>query len=188
MEVINNKEGCLTVLHNIKSNVILKQIFSLLNEKKLLQITLHNKYLYNRLNMGIKDFKSYNQIIIEIFPTLYMEKNYFFNYLINDKKEYYHVYFNGETKEINKNYFTKEDNVTKIKLIIDYEISSLKGLFNKCECIKKIKFIKFNRKNIIDMSWMFSGCYSLKEIDLTNFNTTNVTNMSHMFNTCSFIK
>ena len=90
MEEINDKDGCVTVLQNIKSNVILKQIFSLLNEKKLLIITLHNKYLYKRLNMGINDYKAYNQIIIEIFPTLYMEKNYFFNYLLNNKTEYYH--------------------------------------------------------------------------------------------------
>ena len=50
---------------------------------------------------------------------------------------------------------------------------------------EKINFIKFNRNDINDMSYMFNGCSSLKEINLNNFNTENVTNMSYMFNGCS---
>ena len=72
------KEKDITLLQNIKSNVVLKKILSLLKEKKFLKITLHNKYLYQRLNIGIKDFQIYNQIVIEIFPKAYMEQNFFF--------------------------------------------------------------------------------------------------------------
>ena len=33
----------------------------------------------------------------------------------------------------------------KIKIIIDYKIKSLSNLFHSCNCIKKIKFKKFNK-------------------------------------------
>ena len=58
-------------------------------------------------------------------------------------------------------------------------------LFYGCDCIEKINFIKFNRKNIVDMSYMFGGCSSLKEINLTNFKTDNVKKMWGMFSGCS---
>ena len=50
--------------------------------------------------------------------------------------------------------------------------------------IKKRDFIKFNRKDINNMSFMFYGCSSLEELS-HNFNTNNVTNMSGMFYECS---
>ena len=55
-------------------------------------------------------------------------------------------------------YIEEEDKVTKIKIIIDYQVKSFKGLFNWCECIKSINFKKFFRNNITDMICMFSGC------------------------------
>ena len=71
--------------------------------------------------------------------------------------------------------------MSKIKIIIDEDIKSLHKLFNECKCIKKINFIKFNKNNIHDMSFMFFECRSLKELNLNNFNTINVTDMSWMF-------
>ena len=70
--------------------------------------------------------------------------------------------------------------MTKIKIIIDYQVKSFKELFSWCECIDSIYFKKFYR-NINGMSWMFRGCSSLKELNLNNFNTKNVTNMGCMF-------
>ena len=82
-------------------------------------------------------------------------------------------------------YIEEEDKVTKIKIIIDYQVKSFKGLFSGCYCIESINFKKFYRNNITDMSWMFHGCSSLKQINFNNFNTNNVTNMSYMFDGCS---
>ena len=82
-------------------------------------------------------------------------------------------------------YIEEEDKVTKIKIIIDYQVKSLKKLFYGCYCIESINFKKFYRNNITDMSFMFCDCSSLKELNLTNFNTNNVTNMSCMFPGCS---
>ena len=78
--------------------------------------------------------------------------------------------------------------MTKIKIIIDYQVQSFKKLFNYCKCIESINYKKFYRNNITDMSWMFYGCSSLKELNLNNFNTNNVTNMSCMFDGCSSLK
>ena len=50
--------------------------------------------------------------------------------------------------------------------------------------IESIKFKKFIRNNVTNMSYMFYGCSSLKEINLNNFNTNNVTDMSDMFSGC----
>ena len=51
-----------------------------------------------------------------------------------------------------------------------------------------LKFIKFKRNDINNMSGMFYECSSLKEINLNNFNTNNVINMSGMFSRCSSLK
>ena len=85
-------------------------------------------------------------------------------------------------------YIEEEDNVTKIKIIIDYQAKSFYKLFYWCKCIESITFKKFYRNNITDISRMFSYCSSLKELNLNNFNTNNVTDMSDMFSGCSSLK
>ena len=109
---------------------------------------------------------------------------------INIKKEdkkYFHIYFNdNKKKEITSLY--KGDNVSKISIIIDYQIKSFSRLFSYCGCIESIKFKKFYRNNVTDMSDMFCGCSSLKELNLNNFNTNNVTDMSDMFVGCPLFK
>ena len=82
-------------------------------------------------------------------------------------------------------YFNKNDNITKINIILDNEIKSFEKLFYGCICIEKIKFIKFKRNDVDNMSDMFFGCSSLKELNLNNFNTNNVIDMKGMFSRCS---
>ena len=56
---------------------------------------------------------------MEIIPKIKKLKNYFIHFE-NYNDELYHIFFNdNETTEIKRNYFTKEDNVKKIKIIID---------------------------------------------------------------------
>ena len=168
----------------IKNKIILKQILSHLNEKNVLNLIKHNKALQNYLSIGIKDFKDYNQVIIELTTIQEFEENYFFNYKYESDESAIHVYFNDDKEDKKTNHFNKKDKVTKIKMVLDWEFISLRELFLKIRGIQKIKFIKFNRSTFNDMSFMFEGCYSLKEIDLINFNTKNVTNMSGMFKGC----
>ena len=66
------------------------------------------------------------------------------------------------------NYITSEDNVSNIKVIIDYEVDSLNKLFNLCLIVKSIDFIKCPRNNIKDMSYMFH-CWNLEEINFYKF-------------------
>ena len=99
-----------------------------------------------------------------------------------EDKKYFHIYFNDNKKKENENTsLYKDDNVSKISIIIDYQIKSFSELFCFCKCIESIEFKKFYRNNVINMNGMFYGCSSLKELNLNNFNNNNVTNMSCMF-------
>ena len=205
-------------LVSIKSKYILKQIFQLLLYKKFLKIINYNKNLQNRLDLSIKDYKEYEQVIIEVdidkaeFNLDGIENYFLYNKIFD--KSYFHIYFDGNKEEIKRPYITLYEKVKKVKIIIDYEIKSFENLFYGCEKITKINFIKFSRKditnmknmfkeclfleklnlsnfntdNVIDMSYMFYKCSSLKELNLSNFNTNNVVNMSYMFNGCIRLK
>ena len=184
---------------NIKSKYILQRIFANLTENKLLQIVKYNKDIQKELEKDINDYiKYFKKVIIKIIPInkkdknsrnekeddnsnkiedknfSYIEeklnKNYFIKYK-EEEKQYYHIYFNDDKEEKHRNYFTEGENVTKIIIIIDEQIKSFEKLFYNCECIEKINFIKFKRKDINNMSWMFYGCSSLKEINIKNWNT-----------------
>ena len=170
---------------NIKNKYILQYIFTYLTENKLLQIIKYNKNIQFKLNKDINDYiKYYKKVIIEITPNNRFPKNYFIKSIDKEEQQYYHIYFNNEKEERYRNYTTDDENVTKIKIIIDYKIRSFYGLFDNCHYIEKINFIKFDRKDIMNMRSMFRHCWSLKELNLNNFNTNIVTDMSHMFCGC----
>ena len=176
------------LLNKIRSKYILMQIFENLSLYKYLSIIKYNKELQEKLNKTLKDYEVFTKIEIEIFPFTKSYRNEFIH-IPDEKKYYYHIYFDDIKIDLKRNYFIENENVTKIRIIIDLEIKSLSKLFYECDCIKKINFIKFYRRDINDMSFMFYGCSSLIELNLSNFNTMNVTNMSNMFSNCfSLIK
>ena len=135
-------------------------------------------HVYHYKNFSEK----FSSIELEIIPI----QNKYGDFIkIEEKdKKYFHIYFNDNKEEIKKTYLNEEDKVSKINIIIDYQIQSFKKLFFYCKCIKSINFKKFYRNNITDMSEMFYECSSLKELNLSNFNTNNVTIMSGMFYAC----
>ena len=182
----NNKSY---LLDNIKNNYTLKRIFNYLKENKSLKIIKYNKDFQKKLNVNLNFYKKiYYQIEIELIPIKNIsEKNKFIDREVGGKC-YYHGYLNDNKEESQKNYFTKDENIKKIKIIIDYEVTSFNGLFNECNCLEKISFIKFKGENIIDMGKMFRYCENLKELNLNSFNTNNVTNMDYMFFECSSLK
>ena len=170
----------------IRSKYILKQIFDNLKENKLLEIVRYNKNIQNILNKGLQDFiNEFSKIEIEIIP----KENKFGKFISIPKKyeSYYHIYFNENKEEIKRQKLNEDENIFKIKVILDYKIKSLSHLFYKCKCIKKITFIKFNKKDIVKMSYMFCGCSSLEILDISNFITDKVTNMSYMFYDCRML-
>ena len=120
-------------------------------QKKKLLIVKYNKKIQNRINLSVKDYKEYSEtftpIEIEIIPA----KDKYGKFInINKNVElYYHIYFNDNKEEIKNKYFIlEEDKVTKIKIIIDYQVKSFKGLFYDCKCIESINFKKFYRNNV----------------------------------------
>ena len=174
------------LINNIKSIFVTKKIIYKLYTKKLLKIIKYNKNLQKKFDIGINDYKKFEKIEIELIPICKENKNIFINN--NENREFYHIYFNDGKNEIKRNYFRKNYNIKKINIKIDKNIKSFYKLFYKCNCIEKIKFIKFNRNDIENMSYMFYECESLKELNLSNFNTNNVPNMSYMFYECKSLK
>ena len=152
---------------SLKSDYFLQKLYDNITKKKKLEIFKYNKKIQNRLKINIKDFKEYSEtftpIEIEIIPR---KKKYgkFVDIDENDKL-YYHIYFNDNKEEIKNKYKIdyEGDKVTKIKIIIDYQVKSFKKLFDGCKFIESINFKKFYRNNITNMSYMFNRCSSLKE-------------------------
>ena len=187
IKLINTKNK----LQKIRSDYFLQKFFGIVPQKISLEIIKYNKNIQKRLNININKYKEYSELYssieIEIIP---IKNNY--GKIINIKEEnkkYFHIYFNdNKQKEIEKIYFFKNDKVSKINIIIDYQIISFNKLFYLCQSIESINFKKFYRININNTSFMFRGCSSLKELNLSNFKTNNVTDMSFMFYRCSSLK
>ena len=179
-------------LENINSKYILRKIFSFMQIKRKLEIIKINKIIQQRININIDTYKEYNEIYspieIEIIPVKNVN-GIFINLNLIGNQKYFHIYFdNNKEEEIDKTFLLKEDTVSKINIVIDYQISSFENLFHSCHCAESIYFKKFYRKNITNMFKMFSECSSLKEIKFFNINTDNITNMGYMFNRCASLK
>ena len=116
----------------LKSDYFLQKLYDNITKKKKLEIVKYNKRIQNRINLSVKNYKEYSEtftpIEIEIIPTK-GKYGKFIDINKNDKL-YYHIYFNDNKEEIKNKYKIKEeDKVTKIKIIIDYQVKSFKGLF-----------------------------------------------------------
>ena len=191
---INKKIEYIDICNNLKSKYILMNIFDYLSKMKLLNIIKYNKFLQDRINIKINDYKEYSEkyssIEIEIRPVFNKTYGQFINIPEKDGK-YYHIYLNNHKKEIKgkkRDHLNGKERIRTIKVIIDYPVKSLENLFSFCECIEYISFKKFYRNNITEMANMFQRCSSLKEINFSNFKTDNVTDMSFMFSECTSLK
>ena len=174
------------MLKEIKSRYIIKEILNILNEGRKLNLIKYNKLFQDKIDVTKIDYRKYCQIEIEL-SLIEIKDSKRMNFInrAEESLNLYHIYFNNERKEKKRNYVTNRESIKKIKIIIEFEIKSLKELFSFCECIKSIKFTKFNRGDIIDMNSLFSNCMSLTEIDFEQFKTKNVTDMSYMFYNCN---
>ena len=177
-------------LKNIKSDYFIQKFFGFMHERKTLEMIKCNKNIQKRINININNYiefsEKYSSIELEIIP---MKNNYgqFIN-IEEQNKKYYHIYFNDDNEEIKSTSINDNDKVSKINIIIEYQVKLFSFLFFNCKCIESIHFKKFFRNNITNMIGMFYKCISLKELNLNNFNTINVTDMSGMFCECSSLK
>ena len=183
IKIRQSKQNMNNSLMKIKSKYILKDIFNFMQSRKLLEIIHYNKQLQRRFDKAIKDYK---KIVIEIELKPFIYGFGLSPKFINSKSSmrYFHIYFNNNKEEINRNYITSKDKVTKIKIVIDHGIKSFYKLFNKIKIIEKVDFILFDRNDIKNMAYMFSDCSSLREIIFHDFNTEKVLDMSFMFHDC----
>ena len=189
MEVEDEKINRVKLSENIKSKYILELIFNNLKRNKFLKIVKYNKKFQQRLNLSLKDYKEFSEIIIEIIPN---QKKYgnFIHFEKEEEQSFVKIYFNDINEEIKRKYIKEDEihKITKIKIHISNKIKSLYKLFYYCGCIESITFKNFNREDITNMSYMFYECYSLKELSLSKLITNNVTDMSYMFYNCSSLK
>ena len=154
---------------NLKSDFFIQKLFGIMQTKISLKIIKCNIKIQKRLNININNYKDFSEkfssIELEIIPIKY--KYWPFINIKEEDEKYFHIYFNDNKEEIKKTEL--EDKVSKINIIIDYQIKSFKELFFDCKCIESINFKKFYRNNITNMYGMFYGCSSLKELNLNNF-------------------
>ena len=161
---MNSQDISNNEINGIKSNHILKKIFTNIIETKSLTIIKYNKKIQKRLNTNINDYKECSGIFSSIELEIIPGQNLFSRFInFNEKEEkHYHIYFNNSKNELKNQCFIYDYNViTKIKIIIDYKVKSLEYLFNDCNCIRYINFKKYYRNNIYNMNNMFSGCTNL---------------------------
>ena len=178
---------------NLKSDYFIQKFFGYMTERKTLEIIRYNKNIQKRIYISINHYKAFSETKTSIELDIIPKKGRYGKFInIKEKEEdknYFHIYFNdNKKKEIENTSLNIDDNVSKISIIIDYQIKSFSGLFFLCKCIEYIKFTKFYRNNVTNMRGMFWGCSSLKELNINNFNTNNVTNMRCMFANCSSLK
>ena len=179
------------MLEKIRSEFFLKFLCQHIKDKdNVLRIFKYNKCLQKKLNISINDYKDkYYQTIIEVKPgktKTNIRENVFIRILRNYYNSY-HIYFDNDKNEIKRNYLEYNEKVDKIKIYIDYQVKSFKALFLYCN-VEEIKFIKYRRKDITDMSLMFYGCHSLINLDISKLNTGNVKYMNLMFRNCKSLK
>ena len=119
------------IFKNVKSGYILQLLFGNLGRKKLLDLIKYNKYIKGRINININDYRKYSELYssigIEIIPKI-NEYGKFININEEDEK-YYHIYFNDNKEETKRNYIKRDEEVRKIKIIIESEIKSFYHLF-----------------------------------------------------------
>ena len=171
------------MLNGLKSNIILSKIFDYLQEKTFLEIIRYSKKYQKCTKTSIDDYKVFHNIKIELIPIdNFQVRDIFINFI--DERSFFHIYFNNSDEEIKLNYFTKVEKISKIRITLEPNIKSLRGLFKECKCLKEINFTKFNNKNITDLGEMFQGCILLTKLDISKLKTDNVTKMDWLFYKC----
>ena len=188
LDIFNTKNK----LNNIKSDYFIRKIFDNIKTRISLEIIKYNIRIQKRINININNYKEFSELYSSIEVEIIPMKNKATNFIMikEEDRKYFHIYFDDNKEEVKRKYYSElndRDEVSKIKIIIDYQVKSFQDLFKYCKFVESINFKKFIRNNITDMSGMFFHS-SFKEINLSNFNTDNVTDMSLMFYNCSSLK
>ena len=109
----------------IKSDYFLKKIFDILPKNKYLQIIKCNNKIKKRLKITINDYKEYSEIYSTIIIEMKIKRrndeyDKFINFSNKDMEHYYHIIDNDSKKEIKIDNLMEYNNITNIKINIDY--------------------------------------------------------------------
>ena len=176
------------MLNNIKSKLVLKNIFTIISIKKGLSMMKFNKSLQKRLGKSVTDYKDnifgiYIEILLDNKDS--NDNRKFINYEYDDNIR---IFFDKKSERIKRNFLTKDDKVKNISIKIESKKLSLNGLFADCNFMKEIYFKKFNMLLGKDMKNLFFGCNNLKKIKFLNFSTSGVENMENIFAGCTSLE
>ena len=119
-------------LKNVKSHYIIQKFFGYMIIRKSLEIIRYNKSIQKRINLNINHYKAYSEKYSSIELDIIPMKGEYGNFInINEEdKKFIHIYFNdNKNKEIENTSFNRNDNVSKISIIIDYQIKSFSRLY-----------------------------------------------------------
>ena len=122
----------------IKSDYFLNKIFDILPKNKYLQIIKCNNKIKKRLKITINDYKEYSEIYSTIIIEMKIKRrndeyDKFINLSNKDMEHYYHIIDNDSKKEIKIDNIMEYNNISNIKINIDYHVKSFENLFRDCE-------------------------------------------------------
>ena len=112
---------------NVKSDYFIQRLFNNMSKKVTLKIIKNNMNIQKRLNININNYKDFSENFSSIELEIVSIQNEYGSFIdiYEENKKYYHIYFNDNKEEVKKTEINKEDNVSKINVIIDYQIESL---------------------------------------------------------------
>ena len=120
-------------LRNLKSDYFIQKFFWYITERKSLETIRYNKNIQKRMYININHYKAFSETKTSIELDIIPMKGKYGNFISIKKKnkKYFHIYFNGnKNKEIENTSLYKDENVSKILIIIDYQIKSFSELFD----------------------------------------------------------
>ena len=129
------KSKLINILKNLKNDYFIQKFFDYIQKRRILKTIRYNKSIQKRINLNINHYKEfsekYSSIEIKIKP---MENKYGrFIKIKEEDEEYYHIYYNDNKKEqIKGTSLNENDNVSKINIIIGYQVESFNELFYDC--------------------------------------------------------
>ena len=116
----------------VKSDYFIQKFFGYMLKRKSLETVRYNKSIQKRINININHYKAYSEECSSIELDIIPKKGKYGKFInINEEdKKFIHIYFNdNKNKELENTSISRNDNVSKISIIIDYQIKSFSRLY-----------------------------------------------------------
>ena len=209
--ILKNIDNIVNIFQENSTNDIFKDMQDIVKDNSFQNLIPNVLNIYNELNINEIDLV-YNipkgKKEIGIFGEEFVKENKDLCKIIYENKVYdLSEYFSVENNTSNKLKFKLKgiNNVTNLsdmfKLCSNlsdesdfsnwdtHYVNSMAELFYLCQFEKLPDISHFDKRNVVDMSYMFTYCRKLKSLpDISKWNTSKVSYMNHMFGNCSSLK